>query len=364
MLASLLRHKDADLRVSLVVNARGVGDQQSHFRSLDGDPSVTVIPCEVGLPVDHWKPDSRALRLMHRVTHIPRRLSVINLARRLRPDLIYTSQQRFDCRIGAILAGRLRLPHIVHLHYLPDESLRRPALERLRSCEQVIAISQFVADLAEQQGVDPARLTVIHNTVDLPPAGGLDRAEHERTGVTVGQFGRMHPGKGFPDSVRAFAHLSAEQHDARLVLVGEGSEQSLTASVVRDLGLDKVVEMVTWQPDVAPFLRELDIFIHPSRREPFGLAVVEAMAARLPVIVWREGGACEIISDGVTGLLVEPEDHAALADALIRLARNGDERRMFGDAARACVAEHFAPPAAGRAFSETVHSVIGTVRER
>ena len=119
------------------------------------------------------------------------------------------------------------------------------------------------------------------------------------------------------------------------MLVGEGSEQSLTASVVHDLGLDKVVEMVTWQPDVSPFLRELDIFIHPSRREPFGLAVVEAMAARLPVIAWREGGACEIVSDGVTGLLVEPEDHAALADALIRLARNGDERRMFGDAAAA-----------------------------
>ena len=101
-----------------------------------------MIPFDVGLPVDHWKPNSAALRLLGRRSHIPRRLSIIHLARRLQPDVIYTSQQRFDCRIGSILSSRLRLPHVVHLHYLPDMSLRRAALERLRTCDKVIAVSQ------------------------------------------------------------------------------------------------------------------------------------------------------------------------------------------------------------------------------
>ena len=104
VLASLLQHKDADIRATLIVNARAGDDEHSHFRQLDDDPSVTVIPCEVGLPVDHWKPDSAILRLLHRGSHIPRRLSILRLARRLQPDVIYTSQQRFDCRIGSILS--------------------------------------------------------------------------------------------------------------------------------------------------------------------------------------------------------------------------------------------------------------------
>ena len=90
--------------------------------------------------------------------------------------------------------------------------------------------------------------------------------------------------------------------------------------------------MLPWQPSVDSFLWAIDIFVHPSRREPFGLAIVEAMAARLPVIASRAGGACETVDDGVTGILVAPDDSAELADALIRLAQNADERRAFGDA--------------------------------
>ena len=364
VLAALLRHKDADLRVSLIVNDRGIDDRHSYFRVLEDDPSVTVIPFDVGLPVDHWKPDSAALRLLSRASHIPRRLSILRLARSLQPDVIYTSQQRFDCRIGSILSGRLGLPHIVHLHYLPDMSLRRTALDRLHTCDQVIAVSQFVADLAVAQGVDPAKLTVIHNTIELSPGSDVDRHDRDPTTVTVGQFGRMHPGKGFPETVRAFAHLSASQPEARLMLIGEGSERCLITSMVHELRLDGVVQILPWQPGVDSFLGELDIFMHPSRQEPFGLAVVEAMAARLPVIAWREGGICETVDDGVTGMLVPPDDDAGLATALIRLAANPDERRAFGDAGRARVAERFAPPPAGRAFSATVNGVVGNVSHR
>ena len=87
------------------------------------------------------------------------------------------------------------------------------------------------------------------------------------------------------------------------------------------------------------------------------------MAARLPVVAWREGGVCETVCDEVTGLLVAPGDHAALGRALVRLAQNADERRAFGEAGRARVAEQFAPPEAGQAFSETVHKVLAEAGE-
>ncbi|NTV64198.1 MAG: glycosyltransferase, partial [Oscillochloris sp.] len=83
-----------------------------------------------------------------------------------------------------------------------------------------------------------------------------------------------------------------------------------------------------------PALRACNVYVQPSRREPFGLATAEAAAAGLPVVASAVGGLCDIVSNGRTGLLVPPDQPAALAAALSRLLVRSDEARLMGAAGR------------------------------
>ena len=88
-------------------------------------------------------------------------------------------------------------------------------------------------------------------------------------------------------------------------------------------------------------LASANVFVNPGAVEGFGLATAEAMAWRLPVVATRSGGSADIIEDGVTGLLVDPSDHAGLADAILRLVSNRELAERLGDAAGARARERF-----------------------
>ena len=184
------------------------------------------------------------------------------------------------------------MPHVVHLHYTPGPWLTRPTLERLITCDKVLAISRFIGKLAEEQGVSPGRLTVLPNSIDLTDTEPGSRAPRGDR-LKVGQIGRLVAGKGFEDSVRAFAKVVAEVPSAELVLVGEGSERRRIEALVQQLGLEGRVQFTGWQSDVRKWLSSFDVFITPSRSEPFGLVALEASAAGLPVVAYDEGGTAE-----------------------------------------------------------------------
>ncbi len=94
--------------------------------------------------------------------------------------------------------------------------------------------------------------------------------------------------------------------------------------------------------DVVHYLQCADVFVQPSVwAEPFPLSVLEALAAGVPVVASRTGGLVECISHGETGLLVEPDDATALADALLQLLEDGDQRRQMGARARQRAVEEF-----------------------
>src|SRR5262249_54261804 len=164
---------------------------------------VTVVPVDPGLPLDPQQPRSLPSRVAWRIWHLLLRDALVRAAREHRPDLIYTSQQKFDCAAGARAARSLGVPHIVHLHYTPGPWLGRGILDLIRGCERVIAISRFIARLAEAHGVDPSRIGVVPNPIEIEraPDGAPAHAEGR---VTVGQIARMARGKGFDDAVRAF----------------------------------------------------------------------------------------------------------------------------------------------------------------
>jgi glycosyltransferase involved in cell wall biosynthesis len=182
-----------------------------------------------------------------------------------------------------------------------------------------------------------SRTVVIHNGVPLdgprrPPRSASDP-------VTLVSVGRLRPPKDFATLLRAVAAL--EPGSARLRIAGDGPERAALAAEVARLGLESTVELMGTRTDVAELLAGADVFVLSSDSEGLPMSVLEAMAARLPVVASAVGGVPEAVRDGETGTLVPPRDSAALAEALRRLVADPALRDRLGEAGRRRVEREF-----------------------
>ncbi|HLJ69546.1 MAG TPA: glycosyltransferase family 4 protein [Chloroflexota bacterium] len=282
------------------------------------------------------------------------------------PDIVYSAQQLWDMRIATALARAVQRPRVVHLHYLVGAWLGRAALSGLQSAGMVIAISDFVRAGALRYGVAPERICTLHNSTPLPPELSAEERAYRRAdlrtelglrhdSLLLGMVARLTRWKGQEELLRAALPLLAEM--PQLALLFAGSEditgRGLAArlqQLARETGVADRVRLLGHRSDVPTILDALDLFAHPSRDEPFGLAVLEAMAHRLPVVAWAEGGTAEIVLDGVTGFLVEPADLPGLTRALATLLRDEPLRRQMGVDARLRAGREFDPALTAQRF--------------
>jgi glycosyltransferase involved in cell wall biosynthesis len=139
--------------------------------------------------------------------------------------------------------------------------------------------------------------------------------------------------------------------------VGDGRIRAdLQATAVR-LQSARRITFTGWRPDVPRLLAALDVFIHPSRFEPFGLAILEAAAAGLPCLAYAEGGPLEIVNHDRTGLLARPGDVDQLSEYLDKLLREPDRARRMGLAAKHRVEREFRPDVAGELLAQVIENV-------
>jgi len=160
---------------------------------------------------------------------------------------------------------------------------------------------------------------VIPNWVDARKFPYKPHASH--TPVTIGLIGQVSPHKGHDDAIEAIRQLGS---NFRLLIAGEGDASYKDA--LKKKATDLPVQFVGFAPQ-PQFFEEIDILIVPSWEEPFGIVLLEAMAAGIPVVATAAGGPQEIISDPAEGVLVPPRDPAVLASAIKSLV-NGDDRRL------------------------------------
>ena len=150
--------------------------------------------------------------------------------------------------------------------------------------------------------------------------------------VVVGTIGHFGPEKGVDLAIEAF-NQCASQHpmlDLALVVLGDGTaEQWDRIRRVSQVNHSKLVYLAGFQSDVWRWMSAFDILLHTPRMEAFGLVVIEAMACRLPVVATRVGSMPEIVREGETGLLVEPESIDTMAQALKHLVLNRDYRHSL-----------------------------------
>ncbi|HYF93310.1 MAG TPA: glycosyltransferase family 4 protein [Symbiobacteriaceae bacterium] len=200
--------------------------------------------------------------------------------------------------------------------------------------DRIVAVSEAVKRALVAQGAAPSRVVVIPGGVDLHEYGSPVRLV---PGVLC-SLGRLQTEKGFDILLRAMRDLQGE---ARLLLGGEGLLQEELPRLAAELGVAGAVEFRGFVADVPSFMSEAGVFVLSSRSEGLGLVVVEAMAAGRPVVATRVGGVPEVVVDGVTGLLVPPEDPGALAGAVRRLLSDPDLAARMGEAGRRRAREVF-----------------------
>jgi len=204
---------------------------------------------------------------------------------------------------------------------------------------------------ASLDAFDPSKLAApagMRTTLGIPPDGPL-----------VGMVGRLQRWKGMHVFVAAIARVRAARPDVRAVIVGAPHETEPRyadelRSQVRALGLDGVVIFAGFQRNVAEWMQAMDVFVHASDREPFGIVVLEAMALGKPVIAGAEGGPGEVITDGENGLLVRFGDDQSLADAILRYLGDDAFAARVGAAARTRAAAFD-----DRTYAENVIAALG-----
>ena len=179
--------------------------------------------------------------------------------------------------------------------------------------------------LVREDGFDPRKVHVIHNGVDIAKFRSA-RNDRVRLFPDAGQgklvvlVGNMHTDvKGHPWLIASAPAVHREFPDAQFILVGDGEQRSSFEKQAEDLGVIRNFRFLGRRSDIPEILASCDVAVLPSRAEGLPNAVLEYMAAGLPVIVSRVGGNAELVQDGVTGILVPPQDSAALSAALLKL---------------------------------------------
>ena len=272
---------------------------------------------------------------------------------RERPDIahgfLYWSYTLGACvaraaRVPVVLASRRSLGH-------PRTSQRGyRTLTRLGNLatDLVIANSEAVRRHAlHADGVDPERVVIIPNGVDLQRFGGRpDPSLRASLGLDagtpiVGVTANLLDYKGHGYFLEAWRNLRSAYPKAQAILMGDGPLREELEGRIRALDLGGSVRLLGSRPDVPALLTLVDLVVHPSLEEGFPNAVLEAMAAGKPVVATSVGGTPEAVVHGETGLLVPARHSGALAEAMIRVLTCPAEARALGEAGRRRVAERF-----------------------
>ncbi|HYX27987.1 MAG TPA: glycosyltransferase, partial [Pyrinomonadaceae bacterium] len=217
-----------------------------------------------------------------------------------------------DYPLSALVTGRSNARLVLTRHVLfPLNPLHRLTLRRTM---RVIAVSRAVADSLARTGIfDEKRIVTIHNGIDFAKFDTTIRRCAVNRTVRIGMVGHIAPIKGQEDFVHAAALVARQRQNVEFIIAGEDKSASrenriALEKLIGGLKLDDQVKLIGWQDDVAAFLSTLDVFVSCAHSEPFGISIVEAMAAGIPIVATASEGAREIITDKQTGRLVPVGD--------------------------------------------------------
>jgi glycosyltransferase involved in cell wall biosynthesis len=271
-------------------------------------------------------------------------------------DLLHANSLSMG-RLSGALASHIPLPCTAHLRDVVR--LSRRAVAHLNAHARLAAVSAATRDFHLAQGLDPSRVEVLYNGVDVarfrPPAVDTERTflhrelclpSDARLILAIGQLSLR---KGWDVLASAAPRIAAAVPSVHFVLVGErSSEKAESVSYAADLhrsftaaGLSDRFHPLGRRDDVPDLLRSATMLVHPARQEPFGRVLLEAAATGLPIVATAVGGTGEMLEADRSAMLIPPDDPHALAEGVIRLLNDRPFAAALGGTAREQIQARF-----------------------
>lgn len=292
-------------------------------------PPLHTIAClTIPTATRTMPPHQRLLTLLHGWARVPGLLAA------LQPDLVHLHALPTPAAVPFLQA----VPRLVVSAWGSDvvqRDRRKAQLYPLllRHAAAITATSHYLAGVTASYMRAPRPIHVVPFGVDTRQFRAAPTPPNK---PRIGSLRHLERIYGLDLLIAALPKIVQEVADVELVIGGAGSERAALADQARSLGVSDHVQLLGRVPhaQVAALLQTLHVFALPSRAEAFGVAAIEAQACGVPVVAARVGGVPEVVQDGVTGLLVAPEDPAALAAALLRVLTDADQRARMAVAAR------------------------------
>jgi glycosyltransferase involved in cell wall biosynthesis len=265
----------------------------------------------------------------------------------IKPDIVHCHSRRGADVLGGLAASFADVPAVVSRR-VDNTEMRLVAALRYRPFSKVIAISEAIARELRDRGVEEQRLAIIRSAVDVDRLRqGGDCSEFRREyGVPDGALliaaaGQLIPRKGHRYLLQAAAELRADHGAFRVLIFGDGYLRNQLQAQADSLGVTDVVTLAGFREDLDDYVGCFDIFAHPALAEGLGVAALKASAAGVPVVGFAAGGLAEAVVHDQTGILVPPDDAAALRTAMAALMDDETLRKRLGSAGRKRMQEEF-----------------------
>lgn len=356
------------IRVGIEFHPSILGGTENFLRRLFRHLDPAVTPVVIGAAAGAWESFLAGVE-----THVVPYLAdadtpadVAGALRALRLDVVQSSS---FSPVLALAAAQNGLPHIWRLGgdvgYLGRTARERShllAIVHMTSC-RIVCPSHFL--MAQFPDVEPERCQVIHNGIDLDEVPPCPQPASDAA-PRVAVLAHLVPLKRHEIFIHSMRRVVDECPTARFHIFGRafpGPEMhayaASLAALVHRLNLDEVVRIEALGEDRFARLSSIDVFAFPAVQEGASNAILEIMALGRPIVASRSGSNPELIADGESGVLVPPDDVAALADGIIRVLRSPAQRAALGAAARVRVERCFDIRDSARRYERVYRDVLG-----
>lgn len=313
-------------------------------------------PGDPGFEVLRRRADAAGARLIGIPDRGPLDLGVVWRMARLCRDKRVAVWHGHDYKsnaLGLLVRWYWPMKLVTTVHGWVQHTRRTPlyyAIDRLclKRYDEVICVSQDLYDECLRLGVRQERCHWVHNGIDTEQFTRRQEASAARrafgqpaSGQLIGAMGRLSDEKGFDILIDALDRLLNEGCDVSLWIAGEGGERPRLKKLIDERGWAQRIRLLGHVDDTQSFYESLDLFALSSRREGLPNVLLEALALEVPVVATRVAGVPTLVQDGVSGLLVEPGDTAALANGIRQLLADATVRGRFAEAGRRIVETTF-----------------------
>jgi glycosyltransferase involved in cell wall biosynthesis len=263
--------------------------------------------------------------------------SIRNFIDREQPNILHSHGYKSNFYAWRALSGR-KIPWIITNHGkrigIALSVYNRLNIVFMKKADKVVAVSQVLADEMKQQGISSTRMHIIDNGVnlerfanqrgdnDLRKSFGLD-GNHK----LFGTIGSLTEEKGHVYLIEAAQQVTQKYPECRFLIVGDGRQRQVLEERTADLGLSDKVIFTGSRKDVPEILAMLDAFVLPSLKEGLPMALLEAMASKVPVIATSVGAIPQVLENGINGLLIPPKNSDSIAEAINTMLSDGNSAK-------------------------------------